>query len=259
MAKPCFGCMPGSAASGWSGRWAGSAAEATAVAKPCFGCMPGTAASGWSGRWAGSAAEATGVAKPCFGCMPGTAASGWSGRWAGSAAEATAVAKPCLCSIPGDAATATSRRRHVHLTPALRRRSKKLPPVSLGLPGWRPTATRQLSESTGDPSAVGLDDSGDGRDWLLIMLCRFSPVVSGSGNSGVRRCCPMCSGGPSSDRAGAGSFPGHRDRGGWSGGCRQGAQPLPAGQERPPSGPGPADLQDTLAGVAGSGRACLAG
>jgi hypothetical protein len=42
---------------------------------------------------------------------------------------------------------------------------------------------------------LDLDDSGDGRGWLLIVLCRFSAVVSGSRVSGGWRCCPMCSGG----------------------------------------------------------------
>jgi retron-type reverse transcriptase len=40
---------------------------------------------------------------------------------------------------------------------------------------------------------------------------------------------PVCPGGTSSDCAGEASFPGCRSRGGWSGGCGQGAQPVPAG------------------------------
>ena len=39
-------------------------------------------------------------------------------------------------------------------------------------------------------------------------------------------------------------------RGGWSGGLWQDAEPLPAGQESLLPGPGPADLQDALPGVA---------
>src|SRR6266568_3383157 len=57
-------------------------------------------------------------------------------------------------------------------------------------------------------------------------------------------------GGTGSDRAGAASFPGRGDGGGWSGGCGQGAQPPPAGQEGVFPGPGPADLQHPGAGVA---------
>src|SRR5689334_5166761 len=45
-------------------------------------------------------------------------------------------------------------------------------------------------------------------------------------------------------------FPGRGDGGGWSGGCGQGAQPLPAGQERLLPGPGAADLQHALPDVA---------
>ena len=37
----------------------------------------------------------------------------------------------------------------------------------------------------------------------------------------------------------------------WSSGCRQGAEPLPAGEERVLPGPVRADLQDAFAGVAG--------
>jgi hypothetical protein len=39
--------------------------------------------------------------------------------------------------------------------------------------------------------------------------------------------------------------------GGWSGGLGQGAEPLPAGQEDVLTGPGPAEHEDTLPGVAG--------
>ena len=45
-----------------------------------------------------------------------------------------------------------------------------------------------------DASLPNLDDSGGRRGWLLIVLCRFSAVVSGSPVSGGWRCCPMCSG-----------------------------------------------------------------
>jgi hypothetical protein len=41
---------------------------------------------------------------------------------------------------------------------------------------------------------LDLDDSGDGRGSLLIVLCRFSAVVSGSLVPGGWRRCPMCSG-----------------------------------------------------------------
>ncbi len=47
-----------------------------------------------------------------------------------------------------------------------------------------------------------------------------------------------------------GLLSGSQGRSGWSGGCRQGAQPLPAGQEHLLPGPGAADLQDAGAGGA---------
>src|ERR1022692_4412480 len=59
----------------------------------------------------------------------------------------------------------------------------------------------------------------------------------------------MCSGGTGSDRAGR-LLSVSQGRGGWSGGLWQGAEPLPAGQERLLPGPGPADLQHAGTGVA---------
>ena len=57
-----------------------------------------------------------------------------------------------------------------------------------------------------------LDDSGCWRGWLLIVLRRFSAVVSGSQvpAGGVAARCAR--GGTGSECAGAGSFPGGRDR-----------------------------------------------
>ena len=59
---------------------------------------------------------------------------------------------------------------------------------------------------------VSLDDSGCGQGWLLIVLCRFSAVVSCWQVPGGWRCCPMCSGGTGLTRAGAVSFPGSQGR-----------------------------------------------
>ena len=43
-------------------------------------------------------------------------------------------------------------------------------------------------------AVTDLDDSGGRRGWLLMVLCRFSAVLSGSRGPGGWRCCPMCSG-----------------------------------------------------------------
>src|ERR1022692_1193271 len=59
----------------------------------------------------------------------------------------------------------------------------------------------------------------------------------------------MCSGAPAPTAPG-GLLSGSQGRGGWSGGFWQGAEPLPAGQERLLPGPGAADLQHAGAGVA---------
>src|SRR6266536_2875568 len=96
-----------------------------------------------------------------------------------------------------------------------------------------------------------LDDSGCGRGWLLVVLCRFSAVVSGWRVSGGWRCCPMCSGSHRLRPCRGVLLSGSQGRGGWSGGCWQGAQPLPAGQEGVLPGPGAADLQHALPGVTG--------
>ena len=66
---------------------------------------------------------------------------------------------------------------------------------------------------------VSLNDSGVGRGQLLIVLCRFSAVVSGSYVPGGWRWRPVCP-----ERAPAPTAPGWspfrlRGRGGWSGGC----------------------------------------
>src|SRR4249920_974180 len=61
----------------------------------------------------------------------------------------------------------------------------------------------------------------------------------------------MCSGRAPAPTAPGSLLSGSQGRGGWSGGCGQGAQPLPAGQERLLPGPGAADLQHPGAGVAG--------
>lgn len=83
---------------------------------------------------------------------------------------------------------------------------------------------------------------GAGEAGLLIVSCRFSAVLSGPRVPGGWRCCPMCSG-----RAPAPTAPGRllsvsQGQSCWSGGCGQGAQPFPAGQECLLPGPGPADL-----------------
>src|SRR5262249_15463197 len=39
---------------------------------------------------------------------------------------------------------------------------------------------------------VSLDDSRAGRGWLLVVLCRFSAILSGSQVGGGWRCCPIC-------------------------------------------------------------------
>jgi hypothetical protein len=86
--------------------------------------------------------------------------------------------------------------------------------------------------------------------WLLIMLCRFPAMMSGSRVSvgdGAARCAR---GGHRLRPRRGGLLSGSRGRGSWSGGCGQGAQPLPAGQERLLPGPGPAELEDALPGVA---------
>ena len=80
-------------------------------------------------------------------------------------------------------------------------------------------------------TTVSLDDSGAGRGWLLIVSCRFSAVLSGWLVPGGWRRCPMCSGRHRFRLRRGGLLSGSRGRGGWSGGCGQGAQPLPAGQE----------------------------
>ena len=54
-----------------------------------------------------------------------------------------------------------------------------------------------------------------------------------------------------SDRAGLVLLSCRRDGSCWSGGCGQGAEPLPAGQERLLPRPVRADPEDALAGVAG--------
>ena len=100
-------------------------------------------------------------------------------------------------------------------------------------------------------ASLNLDHSGAGRGWLLFALCRFSAVVSGSRVSGRWRSRPMCSGGHRLRPRRCGLLSGSQGRGGWSGRCGQGAQPVPAGQEGVLPGPGPAELEDALAGVAG--------
>ena len=99
-------------------------------------------------------------------------------------------------------------------------------------------------------AGVDLDDSGCTRSWLLIALCRFSAVLSCRlvpGGGGAARCAR---GGTGSECAGAAaSFRGCGDGGGWSGGCGQGTEPLPAGEEGVLPGPVGADLEDALAGV----------
>ena len=60
----------------------------------------------------------------------------------------------------------------------------------------------------------------------------------------------MCSGWHRFRPRRGGLLSGSRGRGDWSGGCGQGAQPVPAGQEGVLPGPGPADLQYAGAGVA---------
>src|SRR5579884_2074781 len=62
------------------------------------------------------------------------------------------------------------------------------------------------------------------------------------------RCARVCTG---SDRAGLCLLWCRWGGSSWSGGCWQGAEPLPAGEERVCPGPGGADLQDAFAGVAG--------
>src|SRR6266536_2300859 len=99
-------------------------------------------------------------------------------------------------------------------------------------PGWR--------------SAVSLDDSGCRRGLLLIVLFRFSAVVAGWR---VAVLPDVLGTAPAPTAPGWPPFR-SRGRGGWSVGCRQGAQPLPAGQERLLPGPGAADLQRAGAGVA---------
>ena len=62
---------------------------------------------------------------------------------------------------------------------------------------------------------------------------------------------PGCPGRTGSDRAGVLLLSCSWDGWCWSAGCRQGAQPLPAGEERLRPGPVRADLEDALAGVTG--------
>src|SRR6516162_3751708 len=63
------------------------------------------------------------------------------------------------------------------------------------------------------------------------------------------RWCPVCPGRTGSDRAGVVLLSCSWDGLWWSGGCGQGAEPLPAGEERLLPGPVGADLEDALAGV----------
>ena len=70
-----------------------------------------------------------------------------------------------------------------------------------------------------------LDDSGCRRGLLLIVLCRFSAVGSGWRVAVL----PDVLGAAPAPTAPGGLLSGLRGWGGWSGGCRQGAQPLPAG------------------------------
>src|SRR5215469_11499370 len=94
---------------------------------------------------------------------------------------------------------------------------------------------RRVSCSLG----VSLDDSGCRRGLLLIVLCRVSAVVAGWRVAVL----PDVLGVAPVPTAPGGLLSGLEGRGGWSVGCGQGAQPLPAGQERLFPGPGAADLQ----------------
>src|SRR5690348_11621655 len=67
----------------------------------------------------------------------------------------------------------------------------------------------------------------------------------------VVRWCPGCPGRTGSDRAGVVLLSCSWDGLCWSGGCRQRAEPLPAGEEGLRPGPVGADLEDALAGVMG--------
>src|SRR5712691_12947698 len=60
----------------------------------------------------------------------------------------------------------------------------------------------------------------------------------------------MCPGRAPAPTAPGRLLSGSQGRGGWSGGFWQGAEPLPAGQEGVLPGPGPAELEDALPGVA---------
>ena len=63
----------------------------------------------------------------------------------------------------------------------------------LWLPGVRSYAAP--GDLAPGESFLSLDDSGAGRGLLLVALCRFSAVVSGSRVTIGRRCCTTYSGG----------------------------------------------------------------
>ena len=98
---------------------------------------------------------------------------------------------------------------------------------------------------------ASLNRSGVPEVWLLIVLVPVLGLMSVSvwagGARGAARCARVRTG---SDRAGVVLLPCRWGGSCWSGGCGQGAQPLPAGEERLLPGPVRADLQDALAGVA---------
>ncbi len=76
---------------------------------------------------------------------------------------------------------------------------------------------------------VNLDDSGAGRGWLLIVLCRVFRPWCLAGGFPAAAVLPMCSGAaPAPTAPGRAPFR-SQGRDGWSGRLWQGAQPLPAG------------------------------
>ena len=99
---------------------------------------------------------------------------------------------------------------------------------------------------------VSLNRSGVSEVWLLIVLMPGFGVWCLFGWAGlVVRQCPVCPGAHRLRlRRGDPPFL-RRDGSCWSGGCGQGAEPLPAGEERICPGPVGADGEGPLPGVAG--------
>src|SRR2546429_8213580 len=83
------------------------------------------------------------------------------------------------------------------------------------------------------PADTSLDDSGAGWDWLLIVSCPFSAVLSGWLVPGGGAALPDVLGWPPVRLCRAGSLPGRRGGGAWAAGGGRGATRRPPAQSSP--------------------------